>query len=143
MTTQADEPPRPIASVIASPALGWVARVALASPFLLSGLWKLADFPGAVIEARGLTGFEPAAVVAALVIVVQLGGTALFLTRRWCWLGAGLLGGFTAASTLIAHPFWAAVGSERVRQASTFFEHIAIIGGFAAVTILVNRRPTP
>ncbi|WP_341476951.1 DoxX family protein [Sphingomonas oleivorans] len=129
--------PAPVAALLASPATGFAARLALASPFAISGLMKLADWPGAVAEA-GALGLSPPALVAAATIATQLLGSALFLTRRLCWLGAGMLAVFTMIATLIAHAFWQAQGPERAHQMATFFEHLAILGGFAAAALLVN-----
>ena len=129
--------PRPIAQVLAAPGADFIARLALASPFLISGVVKLVDFGGTTGEVAGL-GLQPAALVAASVIITQLGGSVLFLTRRFCWLGAGILAAFTALATLLAHPFWAFDGLDRGRQTATFFEHIAIVGGLAASALLVN-----
>jgi uncharacterized membrane protein YphA (DoxX/SURF4 family) len=131
--------PRPIAQVLALPALDFIARLALASPFLISGVMKLLDFPGAMDEVAGM-GLGPAGPFAVAVIVTQLGGSLLFLTRRYCWLGAGLLAGFTVVATLLAHPFWAFEGPDRGRQTATFFEHVAIVGGFAIAALFVNGR---
>ena len=80
---------------------------------------------------------------AAAVIVTQLGGSLLFLTRRYCWLGAGLLAGFTVVATLLAHPFWTFEGPDRGRQTATFFEHVAIVGGLAMAALFVNGRSAP
>ena len=81
---------------------------------------------------------------AAAVILTQLGGSLLFLTRRYCWLGAGILAGFTVVATLLAHPFWTFEGPDRGRQTATFFEHVAIVGGLAMAALFVNgRRRTP
>ena len=134
-----DPSPAWVAALVAIPGLPLLARLLLASPFIGSGFGKLADFVGATVEAEAL-GLRPPALVAAAVIVVQLGGSALFLTRRWCWLGAGLLAGFTVSATLIAHPFWSYEGPDRARQTATFFEHAAIVGGFLAAALLVHRR---
>ena len=134
--------PRPIAQLLALPALDYVARLALASPFLISGVVKLFDFQGAIGEVGGL-GLRPAGVMAAAVVVTQLGGSALFLTRHYCWLGAGILAGFTVLATLLAHPFWAFEGPERGHQTATFFEHVAIVGGFAMAALFVNGRSAP
>lgn len=95
--------PRSIGGLLDLVALEWLARLALASPVLVSGFVKLLDFPGAVEEVTGL-GLRPAAPFAAAVIITQLGGSALFMTRRFCWLGAGVLAGFTVVATLSAHP---------------------------------------
>jgi len=131
--------PRPIDRMLALPGLDILARLALASPFLISGLVKLTDFGSAVNEVAGL-GLQPAMPIAAAIIVTQLGGSALFLTRRTCWLGAGILAVFTVLATLLAHPFWAFEGPDRGRQTATFFEHAAIVGGLAVAARLVNGR---
>jgi transmembrane protein len=130
--------PRPIARILAAPALDYIARLALASPFLISGVVKLLDFGGATTEVTGL-GLQPAGLVAAAVIATQLGGTFLFLTRRFCWLGAGILVVFTALATLLAHPFWAFDGPDRGHQTATFFEHVAIVGGLAVSALFVHH----
>lgn len=129
-----------VGALLALPGLGFLSRLFLASPFIGSGIGKLLDMPGAAAEAAAL-GLQPAALVAAFVIAVQLGGSALILTRRWCWLGAGLLAGFTVVATLIAHSFWRYDGLDRVRQTATFLEHVAIAGGILAASLLVHRRP--
>jgi len=131
--------PRPIAQIMAMPGADYIARLALASPFLISGIVKLLDFGGATGEVAGL-GLQPAALVAASVIVTQLGGSVLFLTRRFCWLGAGILAVFTALATFLAHPFWIFEGPDRGRQTATFFEHVAIVGGLAVAALFVNSR---
>ncbi|MFC3106371.1 DoxX family protein [Undibacterium arcticum] len=130
--------PLPLRRLMAQPFLEYAARLALASPFFISGIVKLTDFAGASAEVSGL-GLQPAASIAAAVILVQLGGSALFMTRRFCWLGAGMLAVFTVFATLLAHPFWHFPDAERGHQAATFFEHVAIIGGFAVAAILAHR----
>ncbi|WP_353860279.1 DoxX family protein [Azospirillum formosense] len=129
----------PVAALLDWPGTAWLARLALAAPFVVSGLVKLTDFNGAVAEAAGL-GLGLPVLVAVAVIVTQLGGSALFLTRRWCWLGAGILAGFTVVATLLAHAFWTYEGPDRARQTATFLEHLAIVGGFAAAAVLTHRN---
>ncbi len=129
--------PNPIRSLLAIPGLSFLARLALASPFLVSGIMKLVDLEGAVAEMAGV-GLSPAGVFAFAVIATQIGGSLLLLTRRWCWLGAGLLAGFTALATLIAHPFWTFEGMDRIRQMMTFLEHVAIAGGLLSAALLLN-----
>jgi uncharacterized membrane protein YphA (DoxX/SURF4 family) len=131
--------PRPIDRMLALPGLDTLARLALASPFLISGLVKLLDFGGATAEVTGLD-LQPAGLIAAAVIITQLGGSLLFLTRRYCWLGAGILAGFTVVATLLAHPFWLFEGPDRGRQTATFFEHAAIVGGLAVAALFVNGQ---
>jgi uncharacterized membrane protein YphA (DoxX/SURF4 family) len=133
------EIPRSIERLLELPALDWLARLALASPFLISGIVKLLDFAGAMEEVAGL-GLRPSMPFAVAVILTQLGGSALLLTRRFCWLGAGALAGFTVVATLLAHPFWTFAGPDRGRQTATFFEHLAIVGGLGAAAMFVNAR---
>jgi uncharacterized membrane protein YphA (DoxX/SURF4 family) len=123
--------------MLALPGLDILARLALASPFLISGVVKLLNFEDAANEVAGL-GLQPDGLLAAAVILTQFGGSLLFLTRRYCWLGAGLLAGFTIVATLLAHPFWAFEGPDRGRQTATFFEYLAIAGGFAMAALFVN-----
>jgi uncharacterized membrane protein YphA (DoxX/SURF4 family) len=134
--------PRPIARILTLPALDYLARLALASPVLISGIVKLLDFPGAMNEVAGL-GLSPAGPFAIAVIITQLGGSILLLTRRYCWLGAGILAGFTIVATLLAHPFWAFEGPDRGRQTAPFFEHVAIVGGLAMAALFVHGRSAP
>ncbi|WP_191059562.1 DoxX family protein [Geminicoccus harenae] len=120
--------------------LALVARVAVALPFLLSGIAKLVDFGGATAEIRGLTGLEPAALFALLVIVTQLGGSALLIAGGcYAWVGAAGLAGFTAMATLLAHAFWLKPAAERFLHQNIFFEHVSIIGGLALLAILSSR----
>lgn len=126
-----------VATLLTSPMTARAARWALASPFILSGLLKLLDFDAATQEAAAL-GLGAPAMLAIATIVTQLLGAALFLSQRLCWLGAGMLAVFTAVATLLVHAFWTAKGLEQVQQAATFFEHVALIGGFAVAAILVN-----
>ena len=127
----------PIRSLLALPGLATLAQLALATPFAVSGVMKLFDLDGAAAEMAQF-GLAPPLPFASLVIVTQIGGSLLLLTQRWCWLGAGLLAGFTAIATLLAHQFWALQGIDRTAQMMTFLEHVAIVGGFLAATLLVN-----
>lgn len=117
------------------------ARLLLASVFLFSGIVKLFDFAAATGEVRMLTGVEPAAAIAALVILIQLGGAALLLSDgRSGVIGAILLGCFTLVATVLGHPFWTQEGVEQVRDATTFLEHLGLIGGLLLIAI---SRPRP
>jgi transmembrane protein len=117
-----------------------VARIAVAAPFLISGIAKLLDFPGAIAEVRGLTGLEPAALFAGLVVLTQLGGSALLIAgRRFAWIGALALAGFTAIATFCAHAFWLKPTAEQFLHRNIFFEHIAIAGGLVLLAVLSFR----
>jgi uncharacterized membrane protein YphA (DoxX/SURF4 family) len=127
-------------ALLAQPWLSLMARIALTSAFWLSAISKALDFPGAIGEVRGLVGVEPAALIAALVIAVQLGGSLLVIWGgRWTWLGAGALAVFTILATLLAHSWWTKTGIDRVRDFNTFWEHMGLVGGFALAAILAAR----
>lgn len=130
-----------VADALSSPLLATVVLVALTSPFVVSGLTKLMDFRGAVDEVRALTGVKGSggASLAALVILVQLGGSVLLLSGRpWGVTGgAALLAGFTGVATMLAHAWWHLKGPERIRALTVFSEHVALCGGLALAVVLV------
>jgi uncharacterized membrane protein YphA (DoxX/SURF4 family) len=127
-----------VRAVVRSAWIDWAIRAALALPFAASVLAKFGNWPGAVAEAAAL-GFGYPVPVAAATVATQFVGCVLLFTRRLCWLGAGMLAVFTACATLVAHAFWTLQGAERIAQMNTCFEHVAIIGGFAAVAVLAHR----
>ncbi|WP_028055876.1 DoxX family protein [Sphingobium bisphenolivorans] len=133
------EMPRSIAAVLSWPATSFLARLALTGPYILGGVVKLGDWQGAVAEQAHF-GLQPAALFAALTIAVELIGPALILADRLVWLGAGMLGMFTALAALVANNFWAMEGQARFMATNAFFEHIGLIGGFALAAILSHRR---
>lgn len=117
------------------------ARLALGSAFLASAVTKTLDFNGAVGEVRGLTGLEPAAVFAVLVILTQYSGSILLiLGGRLVWVGAALLSGFTFVATMVAHDFWNKVGGAAARDLTTFLEHMGLIGGFFLAALITSLR---
>ena len=131
--------PAPIARLLGAPSFATLASVLLTLPYWISGIAKLFDLGGALGEARHF-GLEPAALVVALTIAVQIGGSLLIIFRRQAWLGAGALGLFTAAATLIAHPFWQVADPvARFHERNTFFEHVGLIGGRMLAAVLQER----
>ncbi|MET3667236.1 DoxX family protein [Caulobacter sp. 1776] len=117
-----------------------IARLALVSAYLLGAVVKVADFPGAVAEQAHF-GMNPPAFWAALTIAVEVIGPVLILTRRWLWLGAGMLGVFTLLAAFRANAFWTmAAGHDRFVATNAFVEHIGLIGGFILVALLDRRE---
>jgi transmembrane protein len=114
--------PAPIARLLGDRRFAVLAATLLTLPYWTSGIAKLFDLGGALGEARHF-GLEPAALVVALSIAVQIGGSLLVILGRKAWLGAGALGVFTAAATLIAHPFWQVADPiARFHERNTFLE---------------------
>jgi uncharacterized membrane protein YphA (DoxX/SURF4 family) len=119
-----------------------VARSALASAFLISGIGKSLDFSGTLAEVGGLISFAPAIPIAVAVIATQLCGSLLLifgggLGRR---IGAAWLAAFTLAATLLAHNFWSTDGAVQQQEMNVFFEHLGLIGGFALVFLTADEK---
>ncbi|MBB3935751.1 DoxX family protein [Aureimonas phyllosphaerae] len=115
-----------------------IARLILTFCFWGSGLAKLADFEAATAE-MAYFGFSPPALVAVLVIVVQLLGSALVILDRAAWLGAGMLATFTGLTILLVHDFWNMTGPEAVDHFHTAAEHVTVIGAMMVAALLSRR----
>jgi len=116
-------------------------RLLLASPFIVSGVVKATHFSGTIVETESL-GLYPGTFFAIATVVTQLGGSLLFLSQRYCAVGALLLALFTMSATVLAHAFWLYPGAARGMQMAIFFEHAAIVGGLVTAAI-VSRRDAP
>ena len=132
-------------AAVARPAFGssivrFVAYLGLCAAYLQGGLVKLADVPGAIAEMAHF-GLSPAAPLAALVILFELGASVMILTGWLRWLGALGLGGFTLMATAVALRFWEMpAGHDRFMAANSFFEHLGLVGGFLLVAWLDLRE---
>lgn len=113
-----------------------LAYLALCAPYIQGGLAKLFDFQSAIGEMTHF-GLAPATLFAMLVILLELGASAMILAGIWRWLGASALAGFTLLATFIALRFWELpAGQERFMAANSFFEHIGLVGGLVLVAWL-------
>jgi transmembrane protein len=133
--------PRWIEVLLSSRMTETAARAILTFPFWGSGLAKLLNFSGGMAEMSHF-GLEPAWFYNSLTIFVQLTGSALIITNRLTWLGAGALGVFTFLTIPIVHAFWRFEGERAVTAFHTAGEHIGMIGALVLVSILA-LRPTP
>lgn len=141
VTVAARNPPAIVEAILDARPPRFLAKLALVSAYVLGGVVKAADFPAAVAEQAHF-GLDPPALFAVLSIVVELLGSALVMTRRWVWLGAGILGVFTALAAITANAFWAMpAGRDRFMATNAFFEHLGLIGGFVLVAMLAHRAP--
>jgi uncharacterized membrane protein YphA (DoxX/SURF4 family) len=116
-----------------------IARFALVVYYLVSGLSKIANFRGAVAEMAQADLPAPAA-MALLTIFVELAGSALVLIGRWVWLGAGMLGVFTAIGAVTAHAFWKVSGRARIQAITVFLMHIGLIAAFVLCALIAERE---
>lgn len=129
----------PIASLLESAAFRVLARVLLTLPFWASGIAKIADFNFTLAEMAHFN-LNPPAAFAVATIITQLTGSALVISGRHAWLGAGALGIFTALTIPIAHNFWALEGERAMMEMFFAVEHISVIGGLMLAAILCHRK---
>jgi len=130
--------PRLIAAILDAPGVAVIGRVFLTSPFWISGALKLFDRPSAVAEAAHF-GLRPAALVAGVVILLQIGGSLAVVVNRWVWLGAGALGVFTALANVVGHAFWTIPDPmARFHDMNAFLANLGLIGGLALAAILAG-----
>ncbi|WP_279482131.1 DoxX family protein [Aureimonas sp. SK2] len=114
------------------------ARVILTFCFWGSGLAKLADLDAASAE-MAYFGFSPPMLVAILVALVQIVGSALIIIDRAAWLGAGMLATFTGLTILLVHDFWNMTGPDAVGHFHTATEHVTVIGAMMVAALLSRR----
>jgi uncharacterized membrane protein YphA (DoxX/SURF4 family) len=139
VAASSEHAPRWVEAILCWPATALVARAALASAYLIGGIAKLSDFPGAVAEQAHF-GLQPAPLWAVITIAVELIGAVLLIAGRLVWLAAGALSVLTAVAMLVANDFWAQQGAQRFIALNAFFEHLGLIGGFALAAILAQRQ---
>jgi uncharacterized membrane protein YphA (DoxX/SURF4 family) len=120
------------APLFCTPALHWIALLCLCSAYLQGGLTKAFDFRAALDEMKRF-GLKPAAPLAIVAIVMEIGASGLVLSGFFRWLGALMLGGFTLCATFVANRFWNAPLPKRYATENTFFEHLGLVGGFILI----------
>lgn len=120
------------AATCATPGLRWIALLGLCAAYLQGGLTKALDFHGAVAEMVHF-GMAPAAPLAVMTIIVELGASILILTGFYRWAGAVLLACFTVFATMLANRFWNVPLPDRFMVENAFFEHLGLVGGFVLV----------
>jgi uncharacterized membrane protein YphA (DoxX/SURF4 family) len=129
--------PRLVELLLDWPVTWLLARALLVGAYLEGGLVKLLDFPSAVAEQAHF-GIQPALLWAVVTIAVELIGSLLILSNRLVWLGAGMLGVFTALAALTANAFWTMQGANRFAATNAFFEHLGLVGGFILVALVAR-----
>lgn len=118
-----------IAAMVSARWFALLAVALLTLPYWSSAIFKTIHWQSGVAEMRAAR-LSPAPLFAVLTIAVQALGCLLLISGFAPWLGAGMLGGFTVAATVIAHPYWKQHKSAlRIQQRTVVFEHAALIGG--------------
>ena len=112
--------------------LALIGRILLALMFVLSGFAKLTGFNGTA-GYIGSAGLPAPALLAALTIVLELGGGLALVfgyQTRWVALAMGL---FTLLVSFIFHPFWAVPADQAMVTQLLFMKNISVAGGMFAL----------
>jgi len=109
-----------------------VGRVLLALIFVTSGFGKIGGFEGTAgyIASKGLPIPQ---VLAALTILIELGGGILLVVgwkARWAALA---IAGFTLLAAFIFHNYWAVPADKRMAEYISFWKNVTIAGGMLMV----------
>ena len=127
--------------------LALVGRILLALMFVLAGFSKIGGFDGTVgyIASKGL----PApALLAALTIVLEVGGGLAIMFGYFTRWSALALAGFTLLASVIFHAFWSLPADQQMMQQLLFMKNISVAGGmlvlaaFGAGAISLDARRT-
>ena len=105
-----------------------VGRILLGLIFVLSGFAKISGFDGTAgyIASKGLPLPQ---VLAALTIVVELGGGLALMAGFYTRQAVVALAGFSLLTAVVFHNFWAAPQAEQMGQQINFMKNLAIAGG--------------
>ena len=105
-----------------------VGRILLGLLFVLSGFSKIAGFDGTVgyIASKGL---PMPTIVAALTVLVELGGGLALVVGFYTRQAALILAVFTLLTAFIFHNFWAADAASKMMQQINFMKNLSISGG--------------
>ncbi len=106
-----------------------IGRIMLALIFITSGFSKIGGFEGTAgyIASKGL---PVASIVAALTILIELGGGLAILfgfLTRWAALALAV---FSVLAAVIFHAYWGVPADQVMGQQINFWKNISIAGGF-------------
>lgn len=129
--------PELIYELIKSECFGILARVVLTSFFWTSAIFGIFGFAMMVKEIES-NNLPAPRVLAAMVIVTELGGSALLVSNYHSlgWLGAGALGVFTLLSIPLGHAFWKYDQPKRMAEFQIAMEHIGVTGGLMCAAVV-------
>ena len=105
-----------------------VGRILLGLIFVFSGFAKISGFDGTAgyIASKGLPLPQ---LLAALTIVVELGGGLALMAGFHTRQAVVALAGFSLLTAVIFHNFWAVPQPEQMAQQINFMKNLAIAGG--------------
>jgi putative oxidoreductase len=105
-----------------------VARLCLASVFLISAIHKAFWYNKAVAEFRDV-GLPAASVFVPATIALHLLGSVSLIVGMYVTESALALAVFTLIVSFKVHNFWRMSGDERLERSRVFEANIAVVGG--------------
>jgi putative oxidoreductase len=106
-----------------------VARLLLATLFLIFGWRKLTDFSGTVSQMSQL-GVPLPVLATAGATFMELPVAFAVAVGASTRLAAALMFFYTLGTALIGHRYWAMTGTDRVDNMDGFYKNLSIMGGF-------------
>lgn len=134
--------PQEIPCTTSTPPYSIAGRWLIAALFLVAGVRKAMNLQGTISHFDAI-GLPLPAVIAVLVIALEIGG-ALALIFAWRVKYAALaLAAFSVLSAFIGHRFWAVDPAQFNAQLNTFLKNLSIAGGlmfYAQLDMLRSRE---
>lgn len=109
-----------------------IARVLLASLFLIAGFDKATNLPHAT-AFMATTHAPLPEVAAAIAAAVELAGGSALLFGLWTRWAALLFAVYVPITAFIGHPYWLVSGAPHDNMLFHFWKNIALCGGFLLV----------
>jgi putative oxidoreductase len=106
-----------------------VARLLLATLFLIFGWRKLRDFSGTVKQMADL-GVPIPVLAAAVATFMELPVAFAVAVGAFTRFAAFLMFFYTLGTALIGHRYWTAKDSDYVDSMDSFYKNLSIMGGF-------------
>jgi putative oxidoreductase len=106
-----------------------VARLLLATLFLIFGYRKLRDYSGTVSQMVQLRAPMPA-LAAAVAIFMELPVAFAVAVGAFTRPSALLMVFYTLGTALIGHRYWTITGPDQVDSMDSFYKNLSIMGGF-------------
>jgi len=111
-----------------------VARLLLATLFLIFGWRKLRDYSGTVSQMVRL-GVPMPVLAAAVATFMELPVAFAVAVGAFARPSALLMFFYTLGTALVGHRYWAIRGADRVDSMDGFYKNLSIMGGFLLLYI--------
>jgi putative oxidoreductase len=111
-----------------------VARLFLATLFLIFGWRKLRDYPGTVNQM--VRDGVPTPILATVVAMfMELPVAFAVAVGAFTCAAAALMAFYTLGTSLIEHRYWTMKGRERFEAMEAFYKNLGIMGGFVLLCV--------